>query len=296
MLLTRFFKHIVSKSPELSDDRYILYDHVMYPLAPHYERKTRTDHGTKRCRQSNSASYSFIFVHTSQSHHLYDNDDENEEETSCASTPSPSKFVNSLSNDVPQVSEYPPHANQTMLTYQTQILNHQSQYRDEHQNELRNKLDENGVISPNKARLVAQGYNQQEGIDYDETYAPVASKKVDDIVDGQDFFNRDMSFLDIVSKKVVTNFDVFSLRVVHWVFPKNFGLEDSKPMKTAMFDAKIMKDEECDSVDSTKYRGMIGSLLYLTASRPDIMFSVCLCVRFQEDPKTSHLEAVKRIF
>ncbi|GJR86943.1 hypothetical protein Tco_0210954 [Tanacetum coccineum] len=43
-------------------------------------------------------------------------------------------------------------------------------------------------------------------------------------------------------------------------------------------------------------RGMIGSLLYLTASRPDIMFSVCLCARFQEDPKVSHLEAVKRIF
>ncbi|GKE72255.1 hypothetical protein Tco_1534296 [Tanacetum coccineum] len=41
---------------------------------------------------------------------------------------------------------------------------------------------------------------------------------------------------------------------------------------------------------------MIGSLLYLTASRPDIMFSVCLCARFQEDLKTSHLEAVKRIF
>ncbi|GJV77777.1 copia protein [Tanacetum coccineum] len=56
------------------------------------------------------------------------------------------------------------------------------------------------------------------------------------------------------------------------------------------------KDEECESVDSTKYRGMIGSLLYLTASRPDIMFSVCLCARFQEAPKTSHLEAVKRIF
>ena len=41
---------------------------------------------------------------------------------------------------------------------------------------------------------------------------------------------------------------------------------------------------------------MIGSLLYLTASRPDIMFSVCLCARYQEDPKTTHLEAVKRIF
>ncbi|GKE30178.1 hypothetical protein Tco_1445562 [Tanacetum coccineum] len=78
---------------------------------------------------------------------------------------------------------------------------------------------------------------------------------------------------------------------------KKFSLEDSKPMKTPMSsDTKLMKDEECESVDSTKYRGMIGSLLYLMASRPDIMFSVCLCARFQEDPKTSHLEAVKCIF
>ncbi|GJX25465.1 hypothetical protein Tco_0231761 [Tanacetum coccineum] len=68
-------------------------------------------------------------------------------------------------------------------------------------------------------------------------------------------------------------------------------------MKTPMSsDTKLTKDEECKSVDSTKYRGMIGSLLYLTASRPDIMFSVCLCARFQEAPKTSYLEAVKRIF
>ncbi|GJX65594.1 hypothetical protein Tco_0299937 [Tanacetum coccineum] len=73
---------------------------------------------------------------------------------------------------------------------------------------------------------------------------------------------------------------------------KKFGLEDSKPMKTPMSsDTKLTKDEECESVDSTKYRGMIGSLLYLTASRPDIMFSVCLCARFQEAPKISHLEA-----
>ncbi|GJX18785.1 hypothetical protein Tco_0221462 [Tanacetum coccineum] len=68
-------------------------------------------------------------------------------------------------------------------------------------------------------------------------------------------------------------------------------------MKTPMSsDTKLMKDEECESVDSTKYQGMIGSLLYLTVSRPDIVFSVCLCAFFQEAPKTSHLEAVKRIF
>ncbi|GJS84005.1 retrovirus-related pol polyprotein from transposon TNT 1-94 [Tanacetum coccineum] len=78
---------------------------------------------------------------------------------------------------------------------------------------------------------------------------------------------------------------------------KNFGLEESKSMKTPMSsDTKLTKDEECESVDSTKYQGMIGSLLYVTASRHDIMFSVCLCARFQDAPKTSHLEAVKRIF
>ncbi|GJT17579.1 retrovirus-related pol polyprotein from transposon TNT 1-94 [Tanacetum coccineum] len=78
---------------------------------------------------------------------------------------------------------------------------------------------------------------------------------------------------------------------------KKFGLEDPKPMKTSMsLDMKLMKDEERESVDSTKYRAMIGSLFYLMTSRPGIMFSVCLCARFQEDPKTSHLEAVKHIF
>ncbi|GKC17598.1 hypothetical protein Tco_1014380 [Tanacetum coccineum] len=78
---------------------------------------------------------------------------------------------------------------------------------------------------------------------------------------------------------------------------KKFGLEDSKPTKTPMStEIKLTKDDESDSVDSSKYQGMIGSLLYLTASRPNIMFSVCLCARFQENPKTTHLEAVKRIF
>ncbi|GJY40765.1 hypothetical protein Tco_0428035 [Tanacetum coccineum] len=78
---------------------------------------------------------------------------------------------------------------------------------------------------------------------------------------------------------------------------RTLSLEDSKPMKTPMSsDTKLIKDEECKYIDSTKYRGMIGSLLYLTASRPDIMFSVCFCAHFQEDLKTSHLKAVKRIF
>ncbi|GKE70028.1 hypothetical protein Tco_1528100 [Tanacetum coccineum] len=78
---------------------------------------------------------------------------------------------------------------------------------------------------------------------------------------------------------------------------KKFRLEDSKPTKTSMStEIKLTKDDEADSVDSSKYQGMIGSLLYLTASTPDIMFSVCLCARFQENHKTTHLESIKCIF
>ncbi|GJV55145.1 retrovirus-related pol polyprotein from transposon TNT 1-94 [Tanacetum coccineum] len=78
---------------------------------------------------------------------------------------------------------------------------------------------------------------------------------------------------------------------------KKFSLKDSKPIKTPMSSkTKLTCDEDGEPIDDTKYRGMIDGLLYLTASRPDIMFSVCLYARFQEAPKTSHLEAVKRIF
>ncbi|GJW37064.1 putative ribonuclease H-like domain-containing protein [Tanacetum coccineum] len=58
----------------------------------------------------------------------------------------------------------------------------------------------------------------------------------------------------------------------------------------------LTKDEEAFDVDVHLYRSMIGSLMYLTASRPDIMYAVCVCSRFQVSPKTSHLNAVKRIF
>ncbi|GJT18640.1 retrovirus-related pol polyprotein from transposon TNT 1-94 [Tanacetum coccineum] len=78
---------------------------------------------------------------------------------------------------------------------------------------------------------------------------------------------------------------------------KKFGLENAKPIKTPMSsETKLTHDEEGEPINNTKYRGMIGSLLYLTASRPDIMFSVCLCARFQEAPKTSPLKVVKQIF
>ncbi|GJV05489.1 hypothetical protein Tco_1343145 [Tanacetum coccineum] len=67
----------------------------------------------------------------------------------------------------------------------------------------------------------------------------------------------------------------------------------STPIKTHK---ALLKDEEAEDVDVHLYRSMIGSLMYLTTSRPDIMFVVCACARFQVTPKVSYLHAMKRIF
>nr|GEW02032.1 retrovirus-related Pol polyprotein from transposon TNT 1-94 [Tanacetum cinerariifolium] len=260
----------------------------------------------------------------------------------------------------------------------------------------RNKLDENGIVSQNKARLVAQGYNQQEGIDYDETYAPVARLKsirillayscaldfklfkmdvksefLNGFINEEVYVAQPPGFIDFkkpnhvyklkkalyslkqapkawydrlkafrikdkykirmvdntfFTKKKSSNLIIVQIyvngvifgstcqdmcdkfaKIMHDEFEmsmmgelnffllvqvkqikdgiffnqskyikemiKKFGLEDSNPMKTPMSsDTKLMKDKECESVDNTKYRGMI------------------------EASKTSHLEAVKRIF
>ncbi|GJV81330.1 retrovirus-related pol polyprotein from transposon TNT 1-94 [Tanacetum coccineum] len=198
-------------------------------------------------------------------------------------------------------------------------------------------IDENGVISRNKARLVAQGYNQQEGIDFDETYAPVARFEsirillayahdfklflmevknafLNGFINEEVYVSQPPGFVDFekpnhvfklkkalyglkqAPKACYDRLKEFLLDHMYTMGLK-FGLEDSKPIKTPIsFETKLTRDEDGESFDDTKYCGMIGSLLYLTASRSDIMFSVCLCARFQEVSKTSHLEAVKRIF
>jgi hypothetical protein len=76
---------------------------------------------------------------------------------------------------------------------------------------------------------------------------------------------------------------------------KRFGMKDKKPAKTPMgTDGHLDLNKGGKSVDQKAYQSMIGSLLYLSASRPDIMLSVCMCARFQSDPKECHLVAVKR--
>ncbi|GJX95062.1 retrovirus-related pol polyprotein from transposon TNT 1-94 [Tanacetum coccineum] len=142
---------------------------------------------------------------------------------------------------------------------------------------FKNKLDENGVVSRNKARLVAQGNNQQELIDFDETYAPISRLKSIRILLAYACAHDSKLFQMDVKSDFLNGFINEEVYVSQ---PPGF-VDFKKPnhvfkLKKALYGLK-QAPKAC--------------LLYLTASRPNIMFSVCLCARFQEDPKTSHLEA-----
>ncbi|GJV60851.1 copia protein [Tanacetum coccineum] len=132
----------------------------------------------------------------------------------------------------------------------------------------RNKLDENDVVTRNKARLVAQGYNQQEGIDYDETYAPVA---------------RLESIRILLAYACALDFKLYQMDVKS-AFLNGFINEEVYVAQPPGF------------IDFAKpnYVYRLKKALYGLKQAPKAC--VCLCARFQEDPKTSHLEAVKRIF
>jgi hypothetical protein len=79
-------------------------------------------------------------------------------------------------------------------------------------------------------------------------------------------------------------------------FLKRFGMKDAKLVKTPIgTEEHLDLDKGGKFVDQKAYQSMIGSLLYLCSSRSDIMLSVCMCARFQSDPKECHLVDVKRI-
>ncbi|GJZ87302.1 retrovirus-related pol polyprotein from transposon TNT 1-94 [Tanacetum coccineum] len=78
---------------------------------------------------------------------------------------------------------------------------------------------------------------------------------------------------------------------------KKYGFDSCDPVDTPMVEkSKLDEDKEGKAVDPSHYRGMIGTLLYLTASRPDLQFAICMCARYQARPTEKHLNAVKRIF
>ncbi|GJR64920.1 retrovirus-related pol polyprotein from transposon TNT 1-94 [Tanacetum coccineum] len=78
---------------------------------------------------------------------------------------------------------------------------------------------------------------------------------------------------------------------------KKFGMDSCDPIDTPMVDQlKLDEDPLGIPVDHTRFRSMVGSLMYLTASRPDLVFAVCMCARYEASPTKKHLEALKRVF
>nr|GEX77860.1 hypothetical protein [Tanacetum cinerariifolium] len=140
---------------------------------------------------------------------------------------------------------------------------------------FRNKKDERGIVIWLKARLVAQGHTQEEGIDYDEVFAPVAR------IEAIRLFLAYASCQDKYVAKILRKFGLIDIKLASTL------IETEKP---------LLKDPDGENVDVHIYRSMIGSLMYLTLSRLDIMFAICACARFKVTPKVSHLHAVKRIF
>ncbi|GJW38148.1 retrovirus-related pol polyprotein from transposon TNT 1-94 [Tanacetum coccineum] len=168
---------------------------------------------------------------------------------------------------------------------------------------FRNKKDERGIVIKNKARLVTQGYTQEEWIDYDEVFSPVASINVIRLFLAYATFKDFMVYqMDVNSSFLYGKIDeevyVFNhqdLKIQTSLIEQWFskGMIDkyyssirrdkgdipvssstaSTPMKTQK---PLLKDKDGEEVDVYMYMSMIGSLMYLTASRPDIMFAVCL--------------------
>ena len=207
---------------------------------------------------------------------------------------------------------------------------------------FRNKQDEHGVVTRNKARLVAKGYAQVAGLDFEETFAPVArlesirillayathhsfrlfqmdvkSTFLNGPIKEEVYVEQPPGFEDdsrVMTQKFEMSmmgeltyflgFQVKQLKDGTFLSQtkytqdllKRFGMKDAKPAKTPMgTDGHVDLNKGGKSIDQKAYRSMIGSLLYLCASRPDIMLSVCMCARYQSDPKECHLVAIKRI-
>nr|GEX89683.1 hypothetical protein [Tanacetum cinerariifolium] len=186
----------------------------------------------------------------------------------------------------------------------------------------KNKKDKRGIMVRNEERLVAQGHTQEKGIDYDEVFAPVA--RIEEIR----LFLAYASFKDFVVYQMDVKSEILYGKIEEEVYVcQPLGFEDPEkelciefekmmhkkfqmssmgeltfflglqtantPMETSK---SPLKDAEAEDVDVHLYRSMIGSLMYLTSSRPDIMFAVYACARFQVTPKVLHLHAMKKIF
>ncbi|GKD99667.1 putative reverse transcriptase domain-containing protein [Tanacetum coccineum] len=129
--------HDLELGAVLAIDHYLSHDRVMHPFAPHYERKTRSDHGKKRPCDSNASSSSTTLNHPSASHPLDDIVDENDKESFHSNSSSPPQNVSSSSNVIFRVHQNPPHESPHLNTYLSKTINLQSQQEDAHREGLR---------------------------------------------------------------------------------------------------------------------------------------------------------------
>nr|GEV12353.1 uncharacterized mitochondrial protein AtMg00810-like [Tanacetum cinerariifolium] len=130
----------------------------------------------------------------------------------------------------------------------------------------------------NKARLVARGYRQEEGIDFKESFALVSR------LEGLQISQS--------PRGIFINQSKYALESL-----KKYGFESCDPVDTLMVEkSKLDEDKEGKDIDLSHYYGMIGTLLYLTASRLDLQLAICMCARYQARPTEKHVHVVKRIF
>ncbi|GKA39513.1 retrovirus-related pol polyprotein from transposon TNT 1-94 [Tanacetum coccineum] len=172
----------------------------------------------------------------------------------------------------------------------------------------KNKKDEDQTVIRNKARLVAKGYAQEEGIDFKESFALVARLEAVRIFVAYaahksfPIYQMDVktAFLNGPMKEeihqslrgIFINQAKYTLDIL-----RKHGMEKGQSIGTPMATKpKLDADLSGEPVDQTDYRSKIGSLMYLTSSRPDIVQAVCYCARYQARPTEKHLKEVKRIF
>nr|GEY79669.1 hypothetical protein [Tanacetum cinerariifolium] len=176
----------------------------------------------------------------------------------------------------------------------------------------KNKRDEENTVIRNKSRLVAKGYAQKEGVDFEESFALVARLEAVRLFNAYDAYKSFIVYqIDVkttflygpLKEEVYVNqpdgfVDPYHPDKVYHLKKSLYGLKQAPracfgtPMATKHLDA----DLSGTPVNQTKYQSMVGALMYLTASRQDIVHATCYCARYQAKPTEKHLTAVKRIF
>nr|GFA14179.1 hypothetical protein [Tanacetum cinerariifolium] len=160
----------------------------------------------------------------------------------------------------------------------------------------KNKKDEDQTVIRNKARLVAKGYAQEKGIDFEESFTPVARLEAVWIFIAY-AAHKSFPIFQMDVKTAFLNGPLreeakYTLEILH-----KHGMDKGQSIGTPMaIKPKLDADLSGNPVDQTDYRSKIGSRIYLTSSRPGIVQAVCFCARYQSRTTEKHLKEVKRIF